>query len=307
VRRNLVTPLRLGLFALLLTAPLVAAAQTAPDPVDLQVVDGGHGKVRLAVTAGPSGSPAGFTVRWMTLDALQSRGMVWPSQPAVGDGLASFDGVATLNTWGEPTRSFRLGPGESIDVEIGDLAGESGVAGTVSGELPGGETYAFTAYANAETGTGPSALSATVLGTTTVQGQNCTYTIGYWKTHPDAWPVTSLTLGTVTYGAAQLLRILDAPVKGNGLVSLAHQLIAAKLNVLDGADPTAAAGAMSNADALVGGLLVPPVGSGYLAPSATSSTTQTHDDYNNGVIGPGHCGTVRTDASTWGALKKLYR
>src|SRR6266498_1164478 len=35
-------------------------------------------------------------------------------------------------------------------------------------------------------------------------GSSCTYTQGYWRTHPDAWPVTSLTLGTVTYQAAEL-------------------------------------------------------------------------------------------------------
>jgi hypothetical protein len=53
---------------------------------------------------------------------------------------------------------------------------------------------------------------ATLDNVTTTQGQNCTFTQGYWKTHPTAWPVLSLTLGTVSYTQAQLLAILGQPV-----------------------------------------------------------------------------------------------
>jgi hypothetical protein len=62
-----------------------------------------------------------------------------------------------------------------------------------------------------------------------------------------------ITLGTVSYTQAQLLPILDQPAKGNGLVTLAHQLVAAKLNVAHGADPADAAQAISDADAMIGG------------------------------------------------------
>jgi hypothetical protein len=61
-----------------------------------------------------------------------------------------------------------------------------------------------------------------------------------------------ITLGTVSYTQAQLLPILDQPAKGNGLVTLAHQLVAAKLNVAHGADPADAAQAISDADAMIG-------------------------------------------------------
>src|SRR5688572_23676843 len=64
-----------------------------------------------------------------------------------------------------------------------------------------------------------------------LRASGCTLTQGYWKNHPEAWPVASLELGSVTYSKAQLLSIFRTPVSGNGLVSLAHQLIAAKLNV----------------------------------------------------------------------------
>ena len=120
----------------------------------------------------------------------------------------------------------------------------------------------------------------------------CTFTQGYWKNHPDNWPVSSLTLGTVTYTKAQLIATLKTPVGGNGLISLSYQLIAAKLNQANGASvPPEVASAIAAADALIGGLVVPPVGSGFLSPSATDSLTNTLDTYNNGLApgGPAHC------------------
>ena len=126
---------------------------------------------------------------------------------------------------------------------------------------------------------------------------SCTYTQGYWKTHgptptgnnENEWPVTGLDLGSVSYTDAELQLIFDTAPGGNGLISLAHQLIAAKLNVVNGADDTDVAAAITAADALIGSLVVPPIGSGSLAPGATSALTGELDDYNTGVTGPGHC------------------
>ena len=120
----------------------------------------------------------------------------------------------------------------------------------------------------------------------------CTLTQGYWKNHPTQWPVQSLTLGTVNYNQTQLLSILNRPVQGNGLISLSHQLIAAKLNRAAGASvPASVAMAIANADTLIGGLIVPPVGSGFLSTSLTSALTEALDEYNNGKTwgGPPHC------------------
>jgi hypothetical protein len=125
----------------------------------------------------------------------------------------------------------------------------------------------------------------------------CTYTQGYWKTHgvyptgnnSNEWPVTSLTLGTVLYTDVELLAILKSPVQGNGLLSLAHQLIAAKLNIANGSSNTAIATTITAADALIGNLVIPPVGTGYLSPATTSALTTALANYNEGVTGPGHC------------------
>jgi hypothetical protein len=93
----------------------------------------------------------------------------------------------------------------------------------------------------------------------------------------------------MTYQAAELMAILDDPARGNGLVILVHQLIASKLNIANGADPSAVQQALTNADNMIGALVVPPIGNGYLAPEQTGDLTETLTEYNEGTIGPGHC------------------
>ncbi|MFN8587252.1 MAG: hypothetical protein U0704_05565 [Candidatus Eisenbacteria bacterium] len=138
--------------------------------------------------------------------------------------------------------------------------------------------------------------------------QDCTYTIGYWKTHPDSWPLGSLALGNITYNQAQLGLIFSQPVQGNGLVSLSQQLIAAKFNVAQGADPATVQLAITQADALIGARVCPPIGTGALTPAQTSSLGSTLDSYNNGLLGPYHCGSqTAARQGTWGSLKSIYR
>jgi hypothetical protein len=284
---------------------VVSLAQAAIDTPSLSVGMSGHSKQALTVTAGPSGLPDGFTLWWMDAAQFAASGGVWPSEAVSNQGFAVFSGAPTLNTFGGTQTTFQLAPNQSIVIEIGDLADESGVAGKLA-ELQYGMTYHFVAFARDADGNAASGLSLTVTDATTTS-TNCTYTWGYWRNHLELWPAGPYVLGTVVYTQAELVSIFDEPVAGNGLISLAHQLIAAKLNIAAGADPTAAAAAIAAADALIGSLVVPPVGSGYLAPSSTSSLTQTLDDYNNGVIGPGHCATVPVSPMTWGMVKGLYR
>jgi hypothetical protein len=61
------------------------------------------------------------------------------------------------------------------------------------------------------------------------------YTIGYWKTHPDEWPVTSLEIGGEELDQQDALDILWNAKAKDATYMLAAQLIAAKLNVLNGA------------------------------------------------------------------------
>ena len=123
-------------------------------------------------------------------------------------------------------------------------------------------------------------------------GPGCTLTQGGYKNNFNS-KVTALSLGGTPYSASQVNAILqNNSIRGNGALSLAHQLITAKLNVAYGASiPAAVALAIVQADQLLAtaGGLIPPVGNGYLPTSATSSVATILDDYNNGITGPGHC------------------
>jgi hypothetical protein len=83
----------------------------------------------------------------------------------------------------------------------------------------------------------------------------CPRSQGYWKNNPQSWPVSSLVLGAQAYTMAELLNILNTPI-GSGRAAdasiiLAHQLIAAKLNVANGADPAPVSNAIADGDALL--------------------------------------------------------
>ena len=126
--------------------------------------------------------------------------------------------------------------------------------------------------------------TVTPTATPTPTPSGCVFSQGYWKNHPQAWPVTELQLGNVTYTQDQLLAILHEPVRGNGLLILAHQEIAAKLNIANGADGSCIQQTLADADALIGDLVVPPVGDGYLRPRDVSGLADTLDDYNEGRL-----------------------
>jgi hypothetical protein len=95
------------------------------------------------------------------------------------------------------------------------------------------------------------------------------------------WPVNQLQLGNRTYNRQELLSILEQSIRGNGLVQLAHQEIAARLNIANGGDRTCIQQTLAEVDALIGDLVIPPVGNGFLRPSgAARMLTQ----YNSGAL-----------------------
>jgi hypothetical protein len=133
--------------------------------------------------------------------------------------------------------------------------------------------------------------ATTTATSTTTTSTGCTFTQGFWKNHPDAWvlPGGTLAVGDVNYTKAQLLDILHTPPAGNGLITLAHQLIAAKLNFLNGAAAAGVLDTIGLADAAISSQVIPPVGTGFLSPSSVSSLVDMLDQFNEGIIGPGHC------------------
>jgi hypothetical protein len=118
-----------------------------------------------------------------------------------------------------------------------------------------------------------------------------TLTIGFWKNHPTAWPVSSVTLGSGTVSEAAAIAILQTPPRGDATIILAQQLIAAELNVALGNTSSCVSSTISAANAL---LAAHPVGSG-LSPSSSAgqqatSLASTLDAYNNGGLCAPHQG-----------------
>lgn len=89
--------------------------------------------------------------------------------------------------------------------------------------------------------------------TPAVATTGCPRSRGFWKTHADTWPATSLVVGRETYSQPELLAILRAPVVGDASVLLAQRLIAAKLNRAEGAGSPAIDATIAHADGLLGG------------------------------------------------------
>lgn len=303
--------LRTSVFAIACACILSSPGRASESALDAPALEPGVEAttiLHLGVTAGASGAPNGFTVEWMLRTAYDVRGG-WPSNPNdAAIHSATYIGSPTLNTV-DGTRSFLLGPGEVANVEIGDVFDETGVIATNVGEMAVGTEYVVRVRANGQNG---SRYSETAyVWTKANQGRSeCIRSQGYWKTHPDAWPVASLRLGNVLYTKSQLLEIWNTPAAGNGLLALAHQLMAAKLNIIAGAlAPSSVTDAITAADALIGNRTVPPIGNGFLPPQVTSELTDDLEEFNTEESGDNvPCARSTTAKSaTWGELKSIYR
>jgi hypothetical protein len=248
--------------------------------------------ISLNYCAGPSGAPAGFTVTWMTQPDFFNNG---------GDYFADSDPRLCKATF--TGAKYILGPNQCVVINIGEALQEAGVTSNCTAPLSCViAKYVFRGYNNA-TATLPRSVYSEGRECSTLPcpptETGCTFTQGYWKNHgpvgcasgnnKNKWPVSSLVLGTVTYTDAQLCSIFKRQVAGNGLIALAHQLIAAKLNIANGSSSSTISSTLAAADALIGGLVVPPVGTGSLSTSATSGLIDKLTKYNEGLLGPGHC------------------
>lgn len=114
-----------------------------------------------------------------------------------------------------------------------------------------------------------------------------TGTPGYWKNHPEAWPMSTITIGDVVYSVDEAITYMGK-VSKDKRISLFTALVAAKLNVAIGNESSCIGGRISEADAWMGlHKLVP----GSLPVAAASADWQqiapAHkdlDDYNNGRL-----------------------
>jgi hypothetical protein len=131
-------------------------------------------------------------------------------------------------------------------------------------------------------------------------GEGCTYTQGYWKTHSDQGPAPYdagwKNLGpdeeaTAFFNSGMTwYQVWQTAPAGNKFYNLAHQYMAAKLNLLNGASSTAAVdAAIAGAEALFSSLAANSTTLTNAQKTQATAWATTLDDYNNGLIGPGHC------------------
>lgn len=175
---------------------------------------------------------------------------------------------------------------------------DSSVTYTVMVIIPGGDqpspigpdNIGTSNGAGSSVATGVSAGSTASFGFTTSGYPNPgNGTPGYWKNHPEAWPVQSITVGGVTYSKAQAISWLGKVGKDKTTTMFAS-LVSAMLNVLIGNDPTCVSAAITAGDAW----LKPapngygPVGSNVAGSSYAWSVgqpiQQTLDAYDNGLL-----------------------
>jgi len=154
---------------------------------------------------------------------------------------------------------------------------------------PSGSAFPIGTTTDTCTATDQAGLTASCsFNVTVTAGNKCPHAQGYWKNHPSLWPVSSLTLGSVTYNKTQLLSILNNSTTGDASVILAREEIATLLSLANGSNPTPICGTIADADAALGASTVPAkVGPKTVLGQRMVGDANTLDSYNIGNLTPG--------------------
>ncbi len=237
---------------------------------------------------------------------------------------AAIDGVnvATVTTTGGPlgataTANVAFGaPTTVVDACVTVTDVPAGALGSAcAGEGPNSFSYTLLAgpyetcgvaepdFVNTATFVAPSGATGSASWSIPVQvacvSAGCTYTQGYWKTHSREGPAPydgrwrnlgPLEEDTVFFLSGKTwLEVFRTPVRGNAYYDLAHQYMAAKLNVLAGASPAALGSALSTCEAFFSAS-GPGTPLGAAQRASLVGLASLLDQFNGGAIGPGHCG-----------------
>ena len=113
-----------------------------------------------------------------------------------------------------------------------------------------------------------------------------TGTPGYWKNHPEAWPVSTITVGNQTYTVQQAIDIMGTPVTKDKTYTMFASLVSAMLNVQVGNDSTCVSDAIAAGQQWM--TTYGPAGHGVAASSYAWKTGEPFhrlmDNYNNGML-----------------------
>lgn len=133
-------------------------------------------------------------------------------------------------------------------------------------------------------------IAVLMLGAVSMYGQQTCppMTQGFWKNHQGSWnDGGGMMLGTVNYTNTQLETILQTPVRGDASVALAHQLIAAYLNIDAGTDPTPIQNTLNDANyqlSLSSQAIPQGISPSSTVGQAMEADESVLDDFNSGDI-----------------------
>jgi predicted outer membrane repeat protein len=222
-------------------------------------------------------------------DCVRNVGTINAEYSLIGDGLGCVNGTNNNNLNGDPM----LGP-------LQDNGGPTFTHALLAGSpaIDAGSNTLAAGLTTDQRGTGfdrivGSAVDIGAFEWVATVTENCPLPQGYWKRNPD-WPETSLTLGNETYEQSDLMALLNTPTgagrNADASLILARQLIAAKLNVANGSDPTTVSAAITAADYLLAeldGKLPYGVRPSTALGRQMTAIAETLDQYNNGLLTSG--------------------
>ena len=254
-------------------------------------------------SAVPNGDPRTATI------SLVTSGQILESGGGAIIGTGSIDGATTTVDFAFDTpATVTNGQVLVLDDKYGNLGTASVGSSSFTYTMPlpvyaecGPHTFVNTASFTGETvsGSDSHSVSVEVTGCTTPP-RSCTYTQGYWKTHSlqgpapydDGWQeLGSLEERTTFFLAGQTwMEVFNTPPHGRAYFILAHQYMAAKLNLLNGASSTTAVtAAITQAEAIFAANTPAALKANAALSAQAKSLASTLDKFNNGEIGPGHC------------------
>ena len=223
---------------------------------------------------------------------------------ATASGSTDFTGTAAVTFSGTPSNM--------IDECITVSDTYAGMLGTVcAGDAPRTFTYSREIGPYAICGnytvnntaafvtndTGATGEDSAVVDVTVPCNTGCTLTLGYWKTHSkygparydDTWAQIGEDTAFYSSGKSYYQVLWTAP-QGNAYYILAHQYIAAKLNILNGASSTPEVdAAILWAETQFFNLYSPSSALSKSVKNQATSYATLLNNYNTGAVGPGHC------------------
>ncbi len=247
---------------------------------------------------GPEASDASLDMVVNGTDAASGAGCTGVAFNSAGF-RAGADKIAIMLTDNLPGGCDDAFVGGVDDVNAGRVANDASVAGisisaiynasspsaTVVGIM---NNYAVTTggvFVNTPSnGAGTDTAITDLIANCGNSADGCPLSQGYWKNHPDDWPVEDLTIGGIFYDKATLITILKTPPKkGNSYLILGHQLIAALLNIANGSNPGFINDTLAAADAALTGV---DLTSEFQKDSGMNALASILDDYNNRELTP---------------------